>query len=136
VVAFATNSGCSSEPVDSGSFVRQTVSNAQMAEALRSAGVTLQVVGTSPTSAKVSYYSNLGGQEISWTILFYAAPPNLGFVLTEFTFRGINLTTQVVSRITSAAGTSVSSIPTDFTIDRVYSCSAAEGNVMVIEGHR
>jgi len=136
VVAFATNSGCSEEPVDDGSFVRQTVSNGQIAEALKSSGVTLQVVGTSPTSAKVSYYSNLGGQEISWTIVFYAAPPNLGFVLTEFTLRGINLTTQVVSRITSAAGTSVSSIPTDFTIDRVYSCTAASGNVMVIEGHR
>jgi hypothetical protein len=134
-VSFATNSGCSAETVDTGDFVRQTVSNAQLAQGLKDSGITLQVVSTSATSATVSYFSNLGGTSISWTIVFFAAIPNLGFTLTEFSIRGIDVTTQVMSRLTQAAGTSVTSIPTDFTIDRVYSCQGADGNVMVIEGH-
>ena len=134
-VSFASNSGCSSDTVDTGDFVRQTVSNAQLGQGLQDSGITLQVVSTSATSATISYFSSLGGTEISWTIVFFAASPNLGFTLTQFSIRGIDVTTQVMSRLTQAAGTSVSSIPTDFTIDRVYSCQGAEGNVMVIEGH-
>jgi len=56
-------------------------------------------------------------------------------VLTQITIKGINLTTQVVSRLT-ASGASISSIPTDYIVDRVYSCVGPEGNAMVIEGHR
>ena len=91
--------------------------------------------GVSSTSARLYYYSNIGGTEISWTIDFYAATPNLGWVLTQITIRGINVTTQVMDRITSA-GASVSSIPTDYVVDRVYSCVGSGGNMMVIGGHR
>jgi hypothetical protein len=134
-ISFATNSSCSSEPVDTGGFVRQTLSNDQLSQALAASGVTLQVQGTSPASARISYYSDLGGVPIAWTVIFYAASPNLGVVLTQVTVRGINLTTQVASKLSSVIGQSLS-VPTDFTVDRVYSCKGAGGGVMVIEGHR
>ena len=134
-VSFATNSSCSAEAVDTGGFVRQTLSNDQLSQALASSGVTLQVQGTSPASARVSYYSDLGGVPIAWTVIFYAATPNLGVVLTQVTVRGINLTTQVASKLSSVIGQSLS-VPTDFTVDRVYSCKGSGGGVMVIEGHR
>ncbi len=98
--------------------------------------MTLAVQGTSPTSARVYYYSSIGGMTISWTVVFYAATPNLGAVITQVTVRGINITTQVVSRLTSAAGSSITAIPSDFTVDRVYSCKGPQGGMMVIEGHR
>ena len=135
-VSFATNAGCASGKTDTGLVVRETISNDQIAQALQQSGITLQVQGTSSSSARISYYSDLGGVSISWTVLFYAASPNLGAVLTQFTVRGINVTTQVVSRLTSVTGQSVSSIPTDYTVDRVYSCRGPGGGVMVIEGHR
>jgi hypothetical protein len=135
-LAFATNAPCTEGNVDSGGFVRQTISNDQIAQALQQSGITLQVQGTSSNSARVFYYSGVGGVSISWTIIFYAASPNLGFVLTQVTVRGINITTGVVSRLSSITGQSVSSIPTDFAIDRVYSCKGPGGGMMVIEGHR
>jgi thymidine phosphorylase len=116
--------------------VRETISNDQLAQALQQAGVTLQVQGISSSSARIVYYSDLGGLPISWTILFYAASPNLGFVLTQVSVRGLNVTTGVVSRLSSVTGDSVSSIPTDYTVDRVYSCKGPGGGMMVIEGHR
>lgn len=137
-IAWATNNVCGGESVDSGPAVREILSNAQLASGLAnsgSTGITIQVQGTSSNSARIYYYSNFGGIEISWTIDFYAATPNLGWVLTQITVRGINLTTQVVSRLT-AAGASISSIPTDYIVDRVYSCVGPDGNTMVIEGHR
>jgi hypothetical protein len=134
-LAFATATPCGGDNVDTGGFVRQTLSNDQIAKSLASSGVTLQVQGTSPTSARVSYYSDLGGVPISWTVIFYAASPNLGLVLTQVTVRGLNLTTQVASKLNSAIGQSLS-VPTDFTVDRVYSCTGSGGGVMVIEGHR
>jgi hypothetical protein len=134
-ISFATNSSCSAEAVDTGGFVRQTLSNNQLSQALASSGVTLQVQGTSPASARISYYSDLGGVPIAWTVIFYAATPNLGVVLTQVTVRGINLTTQVASKLSSVIGQSLS-VQTDFTVDRVYSCSGPSGGVMVIEGHR
>ena len=91
--------------------------------------------GTSSSSARIYYYSNLGGTELSWTIDFYAATPNLGWVITQFTIKGINVTTAVVDRITSATQ-SVNSVPADYIVDRVYSCVGPDGNMMVIEGHR
>ncbi len=138
-VSFATNAGCASGPIDSGGIVRQTLSNAEIARSLQESGVTgvtLAVQGTSPTSARVYYYSSIGGMTISWTVVFYAATPNLGAVITQVTVRGINITTQVVSRLTSAAGSSITAIPSDFTVDRVYSCKGPQGGMMVIEGHR
>ena len=134
-LAFATNSACSGEPIDDGGFVRQTLSTDQLSQSLQTAGVTLQVQGTSPNSARLFYYSDLGGVPISWTVVFYSASPNLGLVLTQVTVRGINLTTQVASRLSSVIGQSLS-VPTDFTVDRVYSCKGTGGGVMVIEGHR
>ena len=137
-VSFATNAGCSSGNVDTGGSVRETLSNTQLARNLSeagSSGITIQVQGTSSNSARIYYYSNLGGTAISWTIDFYAATPNLGWVLTQITIRGINVTTQVVSRLT-AANASISSIPTDYIVDRVYSCVGPDGNTMLIEGHR
>jgi hypothetical protein len=135
-LAFATDTQCGGQAVDTGAFVRQVISDAQISQALQQSGVTLQVQGTSSNSARVFYYSDLGGVSISWTVIFYAASPNLGFVLTQFTVRGVNLTTQVVSKLSSVTGQSISSIPSDFTVDRVYSCKGPGGGVMVIEGHR
>ena len=34
------------------------------------------------------------------------------------------------------ADVNLSSIPTDYVVDRVYSCVGSGGNMMVIEGHR
>jgi hypothetical protein len=135
-LAFATDAACAEGHVDTGGFVRDTISNDQLAQALQQAGVTLQVQGTSSNSARIAYFSDLGGLPIAWTILFYAASPELGFVLTQVTVRGLNVTTGVVSRLSSVTGDSVSSIPIDFSVDRVYSCKSPTGPIMVIEGHR
>jgi hypothetical protein len=139
-LTFATDATCAAGNVDTGAVVRQTLSNSQIANALAQAGstgITLQVQGTSPTSARIFYYSNLGGLPISWTIDFYAATPNLGAVITQVTVRGINVTTQVISRLGSLGPNSITSMPTGFIVDRVYSCNAPGGDrLMVIEGHR
>jgi hypothetical protein len=139
-VAFATNAPCTPGNVDTGTVVRQTLSNSQIEKALAdsgSTGITLQVQGTSPTSARIFYYSNFGGMPIQWTVVFYAAPPNLGAVITQVTVRGVNVTTTVVSRISALGGNSITSMPTGFSVDRVYSCSGPGGDgMMVIEGHR
>ncbi len=134
-VSFAGNAGCSGEKVDTGSFVRETLSNQQIDQGLRDAGVTLQVQGVSGNSARLYYYSDLGGVPISWTLVFYAASPNLGVVLTQVTVKGINITTQLASRLPAGINQSLS-VPTDYTVDRVYSCKGPGGGVMVIEGHR
>lgn len=136
-VSFATDAACVEGNVDTGTVVRKTISNAQITQALTqsgASGVTLQVQGTSPNSARIYYYSDLGGTPISWTIDFYAATPNLGVTLTQLTVRGVNITTQFVSRLPQATGQSGVSI--DFTVDRVYSCNGTGGGMMVIEGHR
>ncbi len=139
-VVFATNAPCQAGNVDTGTTVRETLSNSQISTALAeagSSGVTLQVAGTSPTSARLFYYSDIGGVPLSWTIVFYAATPNLGAVITQVTVRGINVTTQVISRLSSFGGNSISSIPSGFVVDRVYSCTSPTGDdLMVIEGHR
>ncbi len=139
-LAFATDATCSPGNVDTGSVVRQTLSNSQIANALAesgSTGVTLQVAGTSATSARIVYYSNLGGVPILWTIDFYAASPYLGAVITQVSLRGINVTTQLVSKLSSVGVNSIASMPTGFIVDRVYSCSGPGGDgMMVIEGHR
>jgi hypothetical protein len=136
-VSFATDVACSEGNVDTGTVVRQTLSTNQLQASMSQSGVsgiTIQIVGTSSNSARLYYYSNLGGNEILWTIDFYAATPNLGAVITQITFHGINLTTRIVSRL-QAANVSITSIPQDYIVDRVYSC-AASGGLMVIEGHR
>lgn len=133
-VSFATATQCGGESVDTPNFVRQTISNQQISEALRQSGVTLQIQGTSANSARVSYYSDLGKVPIAWTILFYAATPNLGFVLTQFSVRGVNVTTGIVSRLSSVTG-SAQALPTEFIVERVYSCNGSGGGQMVVEGH-
>jgi hypothetical protein len=136
-VSFATNVACAPGNVDTGTVVRQTLSTDQLQASMSKSGVTgitIKIVGTSSNSARLYYYSNLGGTEISWTIDFYAATPNLGAVVTQVTVRGVNITTQLVSRLTSA-NVSITAIPQDYIVDRVYSC-AASGGLMVIEGHR
>lgn len=139
-LTFATDAACASGNVDTGTVVRQTLSNSQISKALTdsgSTGITLQVRGTSPTSARIFYYSNVGGVPLSWTIDFYAATPNLGAVITQVTVRGINVTTQVISKLGSVGGSSISSMPTGFSVDRVYSCNGPGGDgMMVIEGDR
>ncbi|TMC52158.1 MAG: FecR domain-containing protein [Chloroflexi bacterium] len=139
-VSFASNAPCDAANVDSGGVVRETLSNSQIATALAesgTSGVTIYVDGTSPTGARIVYYSNIGGMPISWTVDFYAATPNLGAVITQVTVRGINVTTQVVTNLSSFGGHSISSIPSGFIVDRVYSCAALTGDkMMVVEGHR
>ena len=137
-VSFASDAACSGATYDTGGVVRQTLSNGELARSLAdsgAAGITIQVQGTSPTSARVYYAYSGYGVEFSWTIDFYAATPNLGYVFTQVSFRGINITTQVISRI-NAAGAAVTSIPQDYTVDRVYSCNGPDGDMMIIEGHR
>ena len=136
-LSFATDALCVEGNVDSGGAVRDTWTNAQIAQALTqsgASGVTLQLQGTSLNSARIYYHSDLGGIPLSWTIDFYAATPNLGVVLTQVTVRGVNITTQLVSRLPQATGQSGVSI--DFAVDRVYSCNGPGGGLMVIEGHR
>ena len=51
--------------------------------------------------------------------------------------RGVNVTTTVIKNLSSFGGNSITSIPSDFVVDRVYSCATADGdNMMVVEGHR
>jgi hypothetical protein len=138
-MTFATDAPCASGNIDTGTVVRHTLTNAELLQAIQQSGATgvsLQVEGTSNTSARISYSGDLGGVPLAWTFVFYAATPNLGTVLTHFSVRGVDLTTQFASRITSATGESVTSVPSDFTVDRVYSCTGPEGGMMVIEGHR
>ena len=138
-LSFATDAACASGNVDTNGVVRSTWTNAQIAHAIQQAGasgVTLQVQGTSPTSALIYYSSDFGGVPLSWSILFYAASPNLGAIMTQVTLKGINVTTGVVSKLAPVTGVSVSSIPTDFLVDRVYSCNGPDGGTLVIEGHR
>src|SRR6266542_994518 len=137
VIAVAVNSPRTvADPDTGGSTVRQTLSTSQLQQGLQDSGISLKVQGTSPSSARIYYYSNLGGMEFSWTVLFYAATPNLGAVITQVTFRGVNVTTQVLKYLGSAGAESISTIPQDFTVDRVYSCAAGGDTLMVIEGHR
>src|SRR4029077_1929716 len=137
-VSFATDASCVAGTVDTGTGIRETLSNAQIAQALSQsgapAGITLQVQGTSPNSARLFYSSNFGGAGVLWTIDFYAATPNLGVTLTQLTVNGINITTKIVPRPPAATGQSGVSI--DFIVDRVYSCVGPDGGLMVIEGHR
>lgn len=139
-VSFASNAPCSPDSIDNGGVVRETLSNTQISSALAESGlggVTIYVQGTSPTSARIVYYSDVGGQPVSWTIDFYAATPKLGAVITQASIHGINVTTQLISNLSSVGGYSISSIPTGFVVDRVYSCAQANGdNMVVVEGHR
>ena len=103
-LTFATDAECTDGNVDTGTVVRWTMSNSQIAKTLAQSGatgITLRVQGTSPTSARVEYYSNIGGMPLSWTIVFYSASPNLGGVITKVAVRGINLTTRTTSALMS-----------------------------------
>ncbi|HUE67981.1 MAG TPA: FecR family protein [Candidatus Acidoferrum sp.] len=139
-VGFATDAPCSAGNIDTGSVVRETLSNSQISNALAEAGtsgVTIYVSGTSPSSARIVYYSSVGGLPVSWIIDFYAATPDLGAVITQATIHGIDVKTEVISAFGSFGGRSITSIPSGFVVDRVYSCAAANGdNMMVVEGHR
>ncbi|HYM66571.1 MAG TPA: FecR family protein [Patescibacteria group bacterium] len=139
-ITFANETGCVAGDIDTGSAVRKTLSNSQIADDLAKAGasgVTVQVAGTSPTSARIVYYSTAGGLPIEWSADLYAATPNIGAVITEVSVRGIYVTTAVISRLSSIGGISIAAIPSDFIVDRVYSCSGPDGDgMLVIEGHR
>lgn len=139
-IAFATDAACDAANVDTGGVVRETLSNSQISSALAASGttgVTIFIQGTSPASARIVYSSDLGGLQFSWTIDFYAATPNLGAVITQVSVHGINVTTRVVTQLSSFGGQSISSIPSGFAVDRVYSCTGPNGdNMAVIEGHR
>src|SRR5437868_144770 len=134
-VAFATDAPCSTDNVDNGTAVRETLSNSEIAKALAdsgSTGVSLSVQGTSPSGARVVYSSDLGGVPISWTIDFYAATPDLGAVITQVTVRGVNVTTQVIKNLSSYGGQTISTIPSGFTVDRLYSCASAGGDNLLV----
>jgi FecR protein len=139
-LTFATDALCTAANIDTSTVVRWTMSNSQIASTLAqsgSTGITLRVNGTSPTSARLEYFSNLGGVPLSWNIVFYSASPNLGAVVTQVAVRGINVTTRVTSGLSSVAGSSTSSIPAGFIVDRVYSCKDPKGDgLVVVEGHR
>ena len=139
-VAFATDAPCSAGNIDTGVVVRETLSNSQISNALAesgTSGVTIFVSGISPSSARIVYYSNVGGLPVSWIIDFYAATPDLGAVITQVTVHGIDVKTEVISAFRSFGAQSIASIPSGFVVDRVYSCAAANGdNMMVVEGHR
>ena len=139
-VAFATDAACNAGNVDTGVVVRETLSNSQIATALAesgTSGVTIFIQGTSPTSSRITYYSDVVATPLSWTIDFYPATPNLGAVITQVTVHGISVSTAAVSNLTSFGGHSISSIPSGFVVDRVYSCAGPNNdNLMVVEGHR
>ena len=139
-VSFATDAPCVAANVDTGTVVRETLSSSQISSALAesgTSGVTIYVSGTSPNSARIVYYSNVGGVPISWIIDFYAATPDLGAVITQATVHGIDVKTEIISTFGGFGGHSITSIPSGFVVDRVYSCATAAGdNLMVVEGHR
>jgi hypothetical protein len=139
-VAFATDAPCAAGNVDTGGVVRETLSNTQISNALAesgTSGVTLYVAGTNPAGARIVYFSDVGGVQVSWIIDFYAATPDLGAVITKVTVHDVEVTTALVSNLTSFGGHSISAIPSGFVVDRVYSCTTATGDgLMVVEGHR
>ena len=139
-VAFATDAPCSPENVDTGSVVRVALSSTQISNSLAESGtngVTLYVSGTSSASARIVYYSSVGGLPVVWIIDFYAATPDLGAVITKVTVHDIDVKTEVISTFTSLGGHSITAIPSGFVVDRVYSCATLAGdNIMVVEGHR
>jgi FecR protein len=139
-VTFSTDVGCTPGDVDTGSAVRITWSNTQIADSLAKAGLTgimVQVQGTSSTSVRIVYYSDIARLPVEWSIDLYAATPSIGAVITEVSVRGVNVTTAVISKLSSAGASSITSITPDFIVDRVYSCSGPDGDDMaVIEGHR
>ncbi|HKV89262.1 MAG TPA: FecR family protein [Candidatus Dormibacteraeota bacterium] len=135
-IAFATDAPCASANVDTAGVVRQTLSTNQLSSSLSQAGISLQVVGVSATSSTVTYFGKLNGVPITWTLAITSGTPNLSVVVTSVTVNGINFTPKVVSYL-SSVGVSLNSLPTGFTVDRVYSCAGADGDtVMVVEGHR
>ncbi|HLZ96138.1 MAG TPA: FecR family protein [Candidatus Dormibacteraeota bacterium] len=136
-VAFSSDVGCAGQTFDDGATVRQVLSNNELAHSLGQSGITgitIQVQGTSSTSATIYYAYSGNGIDVSWMIDFYAATPNLGYVFTSVKVHGIDITTQFVSRL-NAAGAAVTSIPQNYIVDRVYSCVGPDGDMMVIEGH-
>lgn len=139
-VAFATDAPCSADNIDTGGVVRETFSSTQISNALAESGmsgVTIYVSGTSPSSARIVYYSSIGGLPVAWIIDFYAATPDLGAVITQVTVHGIDVKTEVISAFSSFGGRSITSIPSGFVVDRVYSCAGANGDdILVVEGHR
>jgi FecR protein len=139
-VVFATDVACVVGDVDTGSAVRKTLSTSQIANDMAQAGiqsVSIQVRGTSPGSARIYFYASYGPTTLEWTVDFYSATPNLGAVVTQVTLNGINVTPQVLNYLGSAGPRSISAIPQDFIVDRLYSCAGPGGdNIMVIEGHR
>ena len=139
-VVFASDARCGGADVDAGSVVRKSLSTAQIANYLAQAGingVSLQVQRTSPASATIYFYGSYGPARLEWTVDFYPATPNLGAVVTQVKWNGINVTSQVVNWLGSIGPRSISAIPQDFTVDRLYSCEGpSRDNILVIEGHR
>jgi len=139
-VTFSTDAACAPGDVDTASAVRKTLSSTQIANDLASAGIngaTVQVQGTSPGAAHVLFYAIIWSLPLQWTVDLYAATPNLGAVITQVSLRGVNVTTEVLSKLSSIGINSIASLPSGFTVDRVYSCQSPTGDdVMVIEGHR
>jgi len=138
-LSWATDAPCYvPDKLDSGGSVRESLSNAQIQQSLSQSGVSgvsLQVVGVSDNSARITFSARQIGQSVSWTVDFYASPPNLGAVIVNVTVNGINVTAQVVSQLSSSYGKSIQAIPADFMVDRVYSCLGPGGGTMVVEGH-
>ena len=139
-VVFATDAACGSSDVDAGSVVRKSLSTAQIANYLAQAGiqgVSLQVQRTSPASAVIYFYGSYGPTSLEWTVDFYPATPNLGAIVTQVKLNGFNVTSQVVNWLGSIGPRSISAIPQDFIVDRLYSCEGpSRDNILVIEGHR
>lgn len=138
-ISFATDAACGGANVDTPTAVRGSVNGSQIAHALDASGsipITIQVQGTSPVAARVVYTSIFSGQPVSWSVDFFTATPNLGFVITHASVRSLDVTTRVITALTWFNRSSLNSISTPgYVVDRVYSCEAGGGGVMVIEGH-
>lgn len=134
-VAFATDTACTSGNTDNGTTVRDTISTNDLSNSLSSAGISVQVVGTSASAGVITYYGKWNGVPITWTMELTSGSPNLSVVITSVTVNGVNVTPKVISYL-SSIGVSLNSLPTGFVVDRVYSCAGANGDtLLVIEGH-
>jgi hypothetical protein len=131
-LSVGTRPPCSAGSVDSNGVIREALSASQLVQSIKVSGlgdVSAGVSSTSPSSAVISGSASLQGFSASGTIVVYAAPPNIGIVVTTATINGVGIPPAQAERFSQQ---SLSSIPLGFDVDRVYSCG---NDVVVIEGH-
>jgi hypothetical protein len=141
-VSFASNPPCLStgappNGTPAANQVRVTLSDADLAQILAQGQLSNSSVHITPEpgGGVISGNVNLPTVSLSGAVSIYATSPTLGVTILRASIEGINVTSQVASRVAALSGRSLNSVELGFTVDRVYSCQGAQGGMLVIEGH-